>query len=180
MTWKSQQFGASGNQPGRRKHVRAKEIWTGRKRGGVGYWDWKLGKSFAHHTSCVWVLVYFVGRADFYFFVRFENTASCRCSSTSWRLSTLFACLRCRALIGRYSLCCVVQSWLRCAAAVLWCCAVLCCCACGRCSTTTCLYHIQHKEAHNQKKTQNSREKKMGTKSGTKSKNNRAKIETES
>ena len=54
------------------------------------------------------MVVYFVGREDFDF-VRFENTASCinnnarRC----WLEPTLSACLRFRALIGVYLLCCL-------------------------------------------------------------------------
>ena len=32
------------------------------------------GKPFAHRTNAVWVVVDFVGPAEFYFFVRVENS----------------------------------------------------------------------------------------------------------
>ena len=54
---------------------------------------------------CEWLYV-FVGRADFDFFVRFENTSSCigarRHAGSS---QTLSDCLRCRGLMGEHLLC---------------------------------------------------------------------------
>ena len=51
-----------------------------------------------------------IGRADFDFFVRFENTASCIIRSTTcWRKPTPSVCLRCRALTGAYLLCCLLR-----------------------------------------------------------------------
>ena len=62
----------------------------------------------------------FVGRADFDFFVRFENSELYKCSTTCWLEPTLSACLRCRALVGAYLLCCLCG-------VTAMCCAVLCC-----------------------------------------------------
>ena len=76
------------------------------------------GKPFAQHTSNT-----VLGRANNDFFIRFDNTASCiyaRCSTTCWRKPTPSACLRCRALIGAYLLCCLLR-WL-----TALCCTVLC------------------------------------------------------
>ena len=55
----------------------------------------------------------FLDRAHFDFFVSFENTASCKCSTICWLSLTLSACLRCRALTGTYYTCfAVFRAWL--------------------------------------------------------------------
>ena len=144
------------------------------------------GRSFAHHTSSVWVYI-FLGRADFRFSIYkysfWELSAQYKCSTTyiCWLAPTLLsACLRCRALIGTYSLGCVwglialrcvlclrycntVSVCLRCRTLIgtyLLCGFVRCCAALAvlllhscssRCSTTKCSYMVR-KKAHKKSK----------------------------
>ena len=87
----------------------------------------------SHHLLLVSGCV--VGGADFDFFVRFENTAGCKCSTTCWLPPTLSACLRCRAVTGTHLHCCFVQACLRC----------ILCYACGRCSIDNMLVYTYKK-----------------------------------
>ena len=66
---------------------------------------------------CEWLNI-FVGRADFDFFVSFFDTASCL-SARRHAARASSVCLRCRALIGAYLLCCFCGLTAR-------------CCACGK------------------------------------------------
>ena len=71
-------------------------------------------------TSCLWLYLCF-GWAHWNFFVGFENTASCRCSTTCWLSPTLSACLR-LSHSGRHVLCASLLGVADCA---VLCCAVL-------------------------------------------------------
>lgn len=57
----------------------------------------RCGKPFAYHLLLV--LAYFFGPLDYHFLVRFENTASCGCSTTCWL--TLRLVRTCVAALGR-------------------------------------------------------------------------------
>ena len=81
-TCKCQELHGPRKQPGRRMH--------GRNRNG------------GEKEQCTGNITPAVGREDFHFFFRFENTAKCtnKCLTTCLFEPTLSACLRCRALIG--------------------------------------------------------------------------------
>ena len=97
------------NNPGRCMHVRTK--WRQR----AALYLIEIGnksKRFAHRVCWIKLLregVYF-GRPGRFRFLRSirEHSELYECSTTCW-LSPTAVCLRCRALIGRHLLCCLVQ-----------------------------------------------------------------------
>ena len=154
---KSQELHAPGILTGRRRLCEIER--TERKKDSVGsYRDWKYkinakkSPSRITRDACERLCV-FVGRADFDFFVRFEKTASRKCS------------MKCLALANSVSLLVLSRSGQHVLDLLLcegWmCCAVL-CCACCRCSTrcSYVLYIFIYKEKVHEK----NREKKIGKK----------------
>ena len=121
----------SMKQPGRRMHVR--NTWKGQRERAVLYGnryqhisrarsDWKIG---AIHIPGARYIFLWAGE------ISISSSELPNFLTILWLLPILSACLRCRAVIGTYLVCCFVQGWLRCA---------MLCCSCGRCSTTTFSY----------------------------------------
>ena len=109
-TCKCQELQAPGKQPRRRMHVSCKYVRKRKKKSVVSsYGDWKK-RQILHASSAACGRRFLFARGpDVDFFAGFENTASCRCSTTCWLSPTLSACLRCRPLTGSYVLRCFVH-----------------------------------------------------------------------
>ena len=93
-------------------HACTKSIeWTQRKGNVASYWDWKcwwcLPASY-QLLLLLWAVV-FSCRENIDVFVRF---VLCKCSTICYLGRTLFASLRCRALVGECILSCLMQGWL--------------------------------------------------------------------